>query len=1004
MEKNVNDTRIPKIIHYCWFGDNPMPASTRKCIETWKKYCPDYEIKEWNENSFDVKKYQYTKEAYAEKKWAFVSDVCRLEKIYEYGGIYLDVNTDVLRSFDQLLSDGMFIGFEQDNMVAPSVFGARERHPFIKEMIDLYKKERLLDNDGLIKYKTINSRFQPELVKLGMKPDNTLQKVEDIRIYPKEYFQPLYWDSPKKDPITENTYTIHHFGGSWLSDKEMKKQEWLMSQPLISIVIPVYNVEKYLNDCINSILNQDYKNLEIVLVDDKSTDNSGVIADKYARENEAIHVIHKPKNGGLAAARNTGIEISTGDIVLFVDSDDILRRSACELVARKFVANKCEVVYYEFDLFNSLPNFTNTVERPNSQLVEKNCFSLRSLKGDDRFNIFPASACKLAIGRKLLNRVNFDEDIKRCEDYPFFYKTLLLAKRICYIDEYLYFYRQDRGDSITSDSQNIEYFIVALTKIHDFLINHKMWNEFQIDYIRLVAHYLYYYTVYYDVNEEYVRLARKLLINVNIEEYFSKKGIINKEARECFTALLTGSLEGLHKMLPETRPDYINMTGKQRILCPTAFGSFGGGGERSTYALWRWLNKHFDIIIALPKDTKNEYLYACKKDGVSYILCDYQHANPDQETAIVNLLESVKKYHPDIIFPGLYFAPAFQVAAITNIPCVFLGYSILHIAQITQPIKENIKHYGDLLSKSNSVIVNSLMEVDAAKQFGRHATLAHSYTATPKAKLKKTSKTHLIYPARIDGQKMQHKLVEAADIIHNRHIETEVKIIGSYEPNLPGAKEYYDFVKKSIKDKNLDKVVKFLGWKDNPWNEFGVNDIYVTTTASEAVGRATLEAVELGIPILIPDIPGHREFKEVIGISKEHFYDPGNMQDFADKAEYLIKHIEDAKIRAEKYCIKATSAFNEENCNKNVLPVLKGIIGQGNPAFYDYGQEQTQRVFYLERLIRDKDTELAVKTEEINSFLSIKRSTKLTVGNIKRRLGRDVASISDRISRNSKDR
>jgi mannosyltransferase OCH1-like enzyme len=217
--------KIPKIIHYCWFGGKPIPKKTLRYIKTWKEKCHDYKFMKWDETNFDYQKYTYTREAYENKKWAFVSDVCRLEKLYEYGGIYIDVNTKMFKNLDPLLKHGMFFGFEQDNLVMGMSFGARKNHPIIKKIIDQYYKKEHLVNDGKINYRTINSRIQEELVAVGIRLDNTFQQIDDITIYPKEYFCPAYWNSPKVDPITDNTYMIHYFGGTWHDDKTRKLQE-----------------------------------------------------------------------------------------------------------------------------------------------------------------------------------------------------------------------------------------------------------------------------------------------------------------------------------------------------------------------------------------------------------------------------------------------------------------------------------------------------------------------------------------------------------------------------------------------------------------------------------------------------------------------------------------------------------------------------------------------------------------------------------------------------------
>lgn len=118
-EKNM----IPKIIHYCWFGGKPLPDEVKYYISTWQKYCPDYEIKEWNESNFDVNQNQYCREAYETKKWAFVSDYARLKILYEYGGIYMDTDVEVCKPLDHLASYGFWSGFESESQIQTRNYG-----------------------------------------------------------------------------------------------------------------------------------------------------------------------------------------------------------------------------------------------------------------------------------------------------------------------------------------------------------------------------------------------------------------------------------------------------------------------------------------------------------------------------------------------------------------------------------------------------------------------------------------------------------------------------------------------------------------------------------------------------------------------------------------------------------------------------------------------------------------------------------------------------------------
>lgn len=210
---------IPKKIHYCWFGRGEKPKLAKKCIESWKKYCPGYEIIEWNEDNFNVNMNPYTQMCYEQKKYAFLSDYVRLLVVYEHGGLYFDTDVEIIRDPQFLLSEEAFFGFEIDSkndkegIVASGLgFGAVKHSKALKILLDEY--EILLDGTkGTIGCPVLNTRG---MIKLGMKKEKGIQKLQDVSLYPKEYFNP-YESTTGKLQKTSNTVSIHWYGGSWLS-------------------------------------------------------------------------------------------------------------------------------------------------------------------------------------------------------------------------------------------------------------------------------------------------------------------------------------------------------------------------------------------------------------------------------------------------------------------------------------------------------------------------------------------------------------------------------------------------------------------------------------------------------------------------------------------------------------------------------------------------------------------------------------------------------------------
>lgn len=220
---------IPKIIHYCWIGGNPLPASAKKCIASWKKYCPDYEIIEWNETNYDFTKNQYMKEALEAKKWGFVPDYARLDIICQYGGIYLDTDVEIIKSFDSLLENKGFAGFESEQYVnLGQGFGAEVGNPVIEKLLGSYDNLRFVNEDGSLNMIASPAHNTEALIECGLEIKNEKQMLEDcFTIYPIDYFCPKsYYDGIIRR--TDNTYSIHHFDATWFPEdwQAVKKKRW----------------------------------------------------------------------------------------------------------------------------------------------------------------------------------------------------------------------------------------------------------------------------------------------------------------------------------------------------------------------------------------------------------------------------------------------------------------------------------------------------------------------------------------------------------------------------------------------------------------------------------------------------------------------------------------------------------------------------------------------------------------------------------------------------------
>ena len=234
---------IPKVIHYCWFGRYPLPESAKKCIASWHKYLPDYEIKEWNEDNFNVDVIPYTKEAYEAKKYAFVSDYARFWILYHYGGIYFDTDVQVIRPMTEIIAHGPFMGREAGAYikdicitgffakrndtalgVAPGLgLGVNPGLGLYKEFLDLYDTLKFNNGDGTLNTKTIVSYTTEILLKHGLDGNNDRpQKVAGVWIYPPDVFCPMNHTQANKLSITDQTVSIHLYDCSWISHKTLR--------------------------------------------------------------------------------------------------------------------------------------------------------------------------------------------------------------------------------------------------------------------------------------------------------------------------------------------------------------------------------------------------------------------------------------------------------------------------------------------------------------------------------------------------------------------------------------------------------------------------------------------------------------------------------------------------------------------------------------------------------------------------------------------------------------
>lgn len=226
---------IPKVIHYCWFGRGEKPALALKCIESWKKYLPDYEIKEWNEDNFDVNIIPYTKEAYQAKKYAFVTDFVRLYALYHEGGIYMDTDVEVLKSYTPFLNHTAFSGFESDGNVPTGTMASEKGSNWAYNLLADYNTRTFINDDGSFDMTTNTQVITNYMLSKGLILNNKYQDFPNlVTMYPSEFFCPKDHRTGEIK-LTKNSVCIHHFAGSWLEHKSIEYKLHLLKVRLISI-------------------------------------------------------------------------------------------------------------------------------------------------------------------------------------------------------------------------------------------------------------------------------------------------------------------------------------------------------------------------------------------------------------------------------------------------------------------------------------------------------------------------------------------------------------------------------------------------------------------------------------------------------------------------------------------------------------------------------------------------------------------------------------------------
>lgn len=265
---------IPKRIHYCWFGRNPLPKLAKKCIKSWKKYCKGYEIIEWNEDNFNIEEAPlYVRQAYEAKKWAFVTDYVRLYAMVKHGGIYMDTDVEVIKPLDKFLTHKAFSGFEDDVNIPTGIMGCEKGFPLFSELLYYYDGAKFINDDGSLNMTTNVDIITRMCKQKGFQQNGQFQNIEGFVLYPREYFCPA---SPKEIDVTksENTVAIHWFAGSWLDDKSKAiKEERIRNHKIRKRNRLKKKIKRFPKEIVKKILGEEiYNTVKSQLIDRKKNE------------------------------------------------------------------------------------------------------------------------------------------------------------------------------------------------------------------------------------------------------------------------------------------------------------------------------------------------------------------------------------------------------------------------------------------------------------------------------------------------------------------------------------------------------------------------------------------------------------------------------------------------------------------------------------------------------------------------------------------------------------
>lgn len=671
---------IPKRIFYVWGVNEPKRDEVVKCINSWKKHLPDYEIVEINDDSKlyfnfqeELKSNEWFRTVYDHKMWAYVADYIRIKTIYENGGIYFDTDVSVVQNMDKFLKEPAFVGMQLSSLegsgdyVEPAIYGAQKNNLLIGKIMEFYNEkiwqEPIYTMPQIFNYylKEYNIFPFPE------KRNQKIIKTKDITIYPEKYFIPYrYGENYTEKCKRKETHTIHWWGGSWVKPevltflKNKHKNFKYMKKTKISVIIPVYNVEDYLAECLDSVIEQTLYPIEIICVNDGSTDNSAEILKEYVQKDSRIKVLYQ-ENKGLGAARNYGVKNANSDYLFFLDSDDWLERDCLEKLYNKIVEKKSDICIYGLKKYDEKTKKNIQDDYFGLSMYNDAIFKNCTYK-DIKSAIFKRFGAVLKLYSKnffINNNIFFDEGVL-FEDVFSHVKSLINAKNIAFLNERLYIYRVNRDNSImfsSKESEKIFDVFEYLQKIYDFLKETNVLKEIEFEYYAFVLDQINFhltrmsnFNLYERFREHFVKFSKdiNLLKKIKNDSTLVK---LYKNITVDFSIIVP--VFNTEKFLSECIKSIINQTLKNiEIICIN-----DGSSDNSLAILQEYAQKDERIKII---DQKNQGPSCSRNKALKFANGKYVMFVDSDDYLVRNtcevLLNKAKTFNLDMLsFGGINF-------------------------------------------------------------------------------------------------------------------------------------------------------------------------------------------------------------------------------------------------------------------------------------------------------------------------------------------------------------